>query len=35
MEGQSTHLAQAAEAAFERRGDYESLHVRGPLAPLG
>jgi long-chain acyl-CoA synthetase len=25
MAGQSTHLARAAEAAFERRGDYESL----------
>ena len=29
MEGQSTHLARAAEAAFERRGDYESLLFEG------
>jgi long-chain acyl-CoA synthetase len=27
--GQSTHLARAAEAAFERRGDYESLLFEG------
>jgi long-chain acyl-CoA synthetase len=29
MQGQSTHLALAAEAAFERRGDYESLLFEG------
>ena len=29
MAGQSTHLARAAEAAFERRGDYESLLFEG------
>jgi long-chain acyl-CoA synthetase len=29
MTGQSTHLARAAEAAFERRGDYESLLFEG------
>ena len=29
MGGQSTHLARAAEAAFERRGDYESLLFEG------
>jgi long-chain acyl-CoA synthetase len=29
MKGQSTHLARAAEAAFERRGDYESLLFEG------
>ena len=29
MAGQSMHLARAAEAAFERRGDYESLLFEG------
>ncbi len=29
VDGQSTHLALAAEAAFERRGDYESLLFEG------
>jgi long-chain acyl-CoA synthetase len=29
MTGQSTNLARAAEAAFERRGDYESLLFEG------
>ena len=29
MNGQGTHLARAAEAAFERRGDYESLLFEG------
>ena len=29
MAGQSKHLARAAEAAFERRGDYESLLFEG------
>jgi long-chain acyl-CoA synthetase len=29
MAAQSTHLARAAEAAFERRGDYESLLFEG------
>ena len=29
MAGQSRHLARAAEAAFERRGDYESLLFEG------
>jgi long-chain acyl-CoA synthetase len=29
MTGESTHLASAAEAAFERRGDYESLLFEG------
>jgi long-chain acyl-CoA synthetase len=29
VSGQSTHLARAAEAAFERRGDYESLLFEG------
>jgi long-chain acyl-CoA synthetase len=29
MVGQTTHLARAAEAAFERRGDYESLLFEG------
>src|ERR1700674_1242589 len=29
MDGQSKHLARAAEDAFERRGDYESLLFEG------
>jgi len=29
VNGQGTHLARAAEAAFERRGDYESLLFEG------
>src|ERR1700733_13367354 len=29
MAGESKHLARAAEAAFERRGDYESLLFEG------